>query len=317
MCDARLAAVCDSRLAAVPDSRLAAVPDSRLAAVPPRWQAHAQAHRRRADELLAPHVQRRRVGEPHPVFDFLFTYYSLRPRQLRVWHPGWGVTLDGPEADAYLGRAGYVRTDEGVTVGGEYLAARLGTVIFIADLLGATASRPARYNCFGLHEWAMVYRAPSVRHTQVPLRLGASGTDAVVESMPLRCTHFDAYRFFTDPAAERNSQTLTRQTQLSSEQPGCVHAGMDLYKWAFKLGPLIESGLVLDCLELAADARVLDMRASPYDLSDYGFRPIAVETPGGRREYAHAQEEISRRAAPLRASLLERCAALRDAATGE
>ncbi|MDA2893477.1 3-methyladenine DNA glycosylase [Mycolicibacterium sp. BiH015] len=282
-----------------------------------QWHALAQAHRRRADELLAPHVQRRRTGEPHPVFDFLFTYYTLRPRQLRVWHPGWGVRLDGPGADAYLQRAGYVRADGGVTVGAEYLAARLGTVIFIADLLDATASRPARYNCFGLHEWAMVYRAPGVRHTQVPLRLGRLGTDAVVESMPLRCSHFDAYRFFTAPAAERNSQTLTRQTQRSFEQPGCVHAGMDLYKWAFKLGPLIESGLVLDCLELAADARVLDMRASPYDLSDYGFSPIAVETPGGRREYAHAQEAISRRAAPLRARLLERCATLRDAATGE
>lgn len=284
--------------------------------MPDRWQDRAETHRRRADELLAPHVRRRQEGQPHPVFDFLFTYYSLRPRQLRVWHPGWGVTLDGPHADAYLRRAGYVRADGGVTVSREYLAARLPTVMFIADLLGATASRPARYNCFGLHEWAMVYRSPSVRHASIPLRLGTAGTDAVVESMPLRCSHFDAYRFFTGPAAERNAQPLTRQTQLSSEQPGCVHAGMDLYKWSFKLGPLIESGLVLDCLELAADARVLDMRASPYDLSAFGFSPIAVETPGGRREYARSQEAISERAAPLRARLLQRCTALRDAATG-
>ena len=42
---------------------------------------------------------------------------------------------------------------------------------------------------------------------------------------------------------------------------------MDLYKWCYKLGPLIESELLMDCLELAADARELDMRASPYDLS--------------------------------------------------
>lgn len=282
-----------------------------------RWQDHAEDHRRRADHLLAPHVRRRRAGEPHPVFDFLFTYYSLRPRQLRVWHPGWGVTLDGPDADRYLQRAGYVRTDGGVTVGQEYLAARLPTVTFIAELLGATASRPPRFNCFGMHEWAMVYRAPSVRHHRVPLRLGAAGTDTVVESMPLRCSHFDAFRFFTGPAAERNAQPLTRESQVGAEQPGCVHAGMDLYKWAFKLGPLIESGLVLDCLELAADARVLDMRASPYDLSAFGFGPIAVETPGGRREYVRAQEEIADRAAPLRARLLERCAALALAATGE
>ncbi|PRC44619.1 3-methyladenine DNA glycosylase, partial [Mycobacterium sp. ITM-2017-0098] len=115
----------------------------------------------------------------------------------------------------------------------------------------------------------------------------------------------------------RNAQPLTRQTQVATEQPGCIHAGMDLYKWAFKLGPLIESSLVLDCLELAADARILDMQASPYDLRDLGFAPIAVETPNGRREYARAQEAISERAAPLRARLLDRCAALQDTAAGE
>ncbi len=298
------------------DSRLAAVSDSRLAAVPD-WRDQAAAYRHRADAFLAPHIERRRAGRSHPVFDFLFTYYSLRPRQLRVWHPGYGVMLEGAEADRYLERAGYVRCTGGVTVSPEHLHARLGAVTFIAALLRATASRPARFNCFGLHEWAMVYRAPSVRHSRVPLRLGVAGTDAVVESMPLRCSHFDAYRFFTDAAAPRNAQSLTRQTQIAAEQPGCVHAGMDLYKWAFKLGPLIESDLVLDCLELAADARVLDMRASPYDLRDLGFAPITVETPGGRREYARAQEAISERAAPLRARLLDRCVALQDTAAGE
>lgn len=283
----------------------------------PDWRSRAEAHRARADHLLAPHLARRQAGVAHPVYDFLFTYYSVRPGQLRVWHPGYGVVLDGAASEAYLDRAGYVREADGVTVSREHLHARMGTVTFIADLLRATASRPARFNCFGLHEWAMVYRAPSVRHAQVPLRLDPAGTDAVVESMPLRCSHFDAYRFFTDAAAPRNAHPLTRQTQVAAEQPGCVHAGMDLYKWAVKLGPLIESGLVLDCLELATEARELDMRASPYDLRGLGFAPIAVETPGGRREYARAQEAISERAAPLRAGLLERCAALLDTAAGE
>ena len=91
----------------------------------------------------------------------------------------------------------------------------------------ATAQRPARLNCFGLHEWAMVYRAPEVRHEQVPLRLGGAGTDAVVESMPLRCSHFDAYRFFTAAAAPRNAEQLTRRDQVAHEQPGCLHAAMD------------------------------------------------------------------------------------------
>ena len=29
----------------------------------------------------------------HPVHDFLFTYYSFRPAQLRRWSPGYGVVL--------------------------------------------------------------------------------------------------------------------------------------------------------------------------------------------------------------------------------
>lgn len=257
---------------------------------------------------------RAQAGRKHPVWDFLFTYYSLRPRQLRVWHPGYGVTLAGDGASSYLSRSGYGAEADGVSVTRDYLLSRVDTVAFIARLLRATAGRPMRLNCFGLHEWAMVYRAPTVRHDGVPLRLGAAGTDAVVDSIPLRCSHFDAFRFFTEPAAERNADRLTRQGQVDAEQPGCLHAGMDLYKWAFKLGPLVRSELVMDCLQLAADARELDMRASPYDLREYGFGPIAIETPAGRAEYVRMQQNLAERTAPLRAELADRCERLLDAA---
>jgi hypothetical protein len=280
------------------------------------WTARAAAYRRRVEEFVEPHLRRARVGKSHPVWDFLFRYYSLRPRQLRVWHPGFGVVLAGA-ARPYLDRAGYGPHPDGVTVTFEHLRARVDTVEFIAELLRATASRSARLNCFGMHEWAMVYRAPTVRHGQIPLRLGAAETDAVVESMPLRCTHFDAFRFFTEPAAAMNAGTPSRRDQTEWEQPGCVHANMDLYKWCYKLAPLIESDLVFDCLRLAADARELDMRASPYDLRDYGFEPIAVETPAGRAEYVRAQQCIAERAAPLRAILADRCDLLLTAAAGE
>lgn len=272
------------------------------------WTARAQHHRDRVDDFLR--VYRSPAGQPHPVWDFLFTYYSLRPRQLRWWHPGFGVVLAGDSAARYLGRTGYGRAPHGVTVTRDYLQSRAETVRFITRLLRATASRPARLNCFGLHEWAMVYRARSVRHDRVPLRLGAEGTDAVVESMPLRCSHFDAFRFFTDPATELNSEQLSRDGQIRSEQPGCLHAAMDCYKYAYKLGPLVDSMLVMDCLDLAAQARELDMRASPYDLRDYGFEPIAIETPAGRAEYVRIQQQIADRAAPLRERLAQRCEAL-------
>jgi hypothetical protein len=274
------------------------------------WTTSERGHRRRVEEFLAPHRKRAQVGEPHPVWDFLFRYYSLRPRQLRIWHPGFGVVLGGPDSRAaqqYLDRTGYGPHPAGVTVTTEHLRSRTGTVSFIADLLRATATRSPRMNCFGMHEWAMVYRAPTLRHDGVPLRLGADATDAVVESIPLRCTHFDAFRFFTEPAATRNAGTPSRSDQSDWEQPGCVHANMDLYKWCYKLGPLVESELLIDCLELAADARALDMRASPYDLAGYGFEPIAIENAAGRAAYAREQQDIAARAAPVRATIAERC----------
>lgn len=81
----------------------------------------------------------------------------------------------------------------------------------------------------------------------------------------------------------------------------------DLYKWCYKLGPLVDSELLVACLELAAAARELDMRASPYDLRRFGFDPIRIEEPSGRAEYVRCQGEIAARAAPLRLALLSRC----------
>ncbi|NUS45260.1 MAG: 3-methyladenine DNA glycosylase, partial [Mycobacteriaceae bacterium] len=118
---------------------------------------------------------------------------------------------------------------------------------------------------------------------------------------------FDAYLFFTPEAVPRNALLLDRAAQRRAEQPGCLHAGMDLYKWCYKLIPLTDSDLLLDCFELALSARELDMRASPYDLTAYGYSPVQIETATGRADYARAQSDIAARAAPLRARLLDRC----------
>ena len=80
------------------------------------WLTRAAAHRADVEALTADHQRRAQRGEAHPVWDFLFTYYSLRPRQLRVWHPGYDVALAGPAAAEYLARTGYVATPAGVTV---------------------------------------------------------------------------------------------------------------------------------------------------------------------------------------------------------
>ena len=278
------------------------------------WVQIADSHQDRADAFTAAHRARARRGESHPVWDFLFTYYSLHPRRLRVWHPGYGAVLAGPAAERYLDRTGYISAAAGATVGADYLQSRMPTMGFIAGVLRSTASRPPRFGCFGMHEWAMVYRTEAIRHSGVPLRLGATGTNAVVESMPLRCSHFDAFRFFTAAAVSRNEGRPTRAGQSDWEQPGCLHANMDLYRWCVKLGPLVDSRLLMDCLELAAEARELDIRASPYDLREYGFEPVAVEEPAGRGEYVRLQSLVADRAAALRGALLKRCERLLAAA---
>lgn len=273
------------------------------------WQARAQLHRERLDRLVGPYLERRAAGTTHPVIDFLFTYYGNKPSQLRRWHPGFGIGLG--DAGDYDGARGYHRVEgEVFTADPAYLVKRRDTIEFVGRLLGATARRPAQLSCFGLHEWAMVYRTEDVRHQQVPLRLGHAGTDAVVESMSLRCTHFDAFRFFAPEAVGRNAEPLTRADQVLREQPGCLHANMDLYKWGFKLAPLISSDLLLDCFELACTARELDMRASPYDLREFGYEPVRIETPSGRADYVRAQAAIAESADALRGRLRQACADL-------
>ena len=272
----------------------------------------ATAHAQRVDDLVAGHLARRSSGEPHPVEDFLFTYYSYRPAALRRWHPGPGVVLRGGSPLAR--RRGYRTHVDGVSLDPDHVASRLERIRWVRDLLAATADRTPSFGCLGLHEWAMVYRTQpdDVRHASWPLRLGSVGTDDVVRSHRISCTHFDAFRFFTAPARPRNTVQPTREQQARHEQPGCLHAGMDLYKWAYKLAPMTPSDLVADCFELARDIRVLDMRASPYDLRALGYSPVPIETAAGKREYTDAQRAFTTRAAPLRRRLIAVCDELLD-----
>ena len=207
------------------------------------WQARAAAHAARVDTFVAPHLARREAKVKHPVHDFLFTYYSQRPAQLRRWHPGYGVGLGG-DAASYASLKGYAAHDGAVTVTQEYVASTSTLLTNLRTLLTATAARPANLGCFGLHEWAMVYRLTEeqTRHADWPLRLGPDGTDQVVESHRIGCSHFDAFRFFTEPARPLNTLSPASDDRPAFEQPGCLHAGMDLYKHAFRLTPMICSG---------------------------------------------------------------------------
>ncbi|GAB3536632.1 hypothetical protein GCM10027403_18000 [Arthrobacter tecti] len=283
-----------------------------------QWVPRASAHAERVRTYTEPYLRRRAEQRRHPVEDFLFTYYTQKPAQLLRWHPGAHTVLTGPAA---LERADWkfyrplttqeqenLKTDDDGAVTFDhaaFLETRAEAVQFADIIISRTIARPAQFGCFGLHEWAMAYRSVQnpVRHQYLKLRLGARGTDQVVEENRIRCTHFDAFRFYAPQAAPLNELQPTRESQRELEQPGCLHANMDLYKWAYKLTPALPSELVMDCFEHSWRIRAMDMRASPYDLQEWGYPPIPIETAAGKVDYVRAQRAFSAESQQLRAQL--------------
>jgi hypothetical protein len=273
-----------------------------------QWRPLEAAHHARVDTVTAAHLSRRQDARRHPVEDFLFSYYMFSPAKLRRWHPGPDVALEG--ADERAGWSFYRYSDGAATLDLEaFLAARTPRVRSTRLLLSATAGRSVQLGCFGLHEWAMVYRQTPEqrRHGDWPLRLGQDGTDEVVESHQIRCSHFDAFRFFTQAARPLNTLAPSKDSQVAMEQPGCLHAIMDLYRLAYKLSPAIPGDLTADCFDLARAVRELDMRAAPYDLRPLGYEPVEIETPDGKAEYVDAQRDFATQAQVLRRRLIEAC----------
>lgn len=242
--------------------------------------------------------------------DFLFTYYSFSPGKLKQWLPGLHESLavneSALEAHPWL-QGRWCRFGNGTlsldTAGIDARTRSLAT--FVRDLCDAVLDRAPRLRCFGLHEWAMVYQQPreQVRHAGYELRLSPEETAHFVESQSLCCSHYDAFRFFTPTARPRNALQPDLEGRLANEQGACLHANMDLYKWATKLWPWTGSELIADTFLLALDGRDLDMRASPYDLVALGYEPIRVETEEGRRQYQAEQQRLAERAIPLRRRL--------------
>lgn len=276
------------------------------------WRAREAEHQARFSPLVAHHRARRSRGEKHPVYDFLFEYYSFRPAHLERWSPGYELHLLGALAKDKNWR----EADGGAHLAIEaFPAHRVESLRDTLALLEATAERTPQFGCFGLHEWAMVYRSDEVRH-DVPLRLAPQRIAELVEENGVRCSHFDAFRFFTPDAKPLNVLQPTRESAIELEQPGCIHASMDLYKWAYKFWPWVSSEMVGEAFLLAYAAREIDMRASPYDLRARGFEPICIETADGRREYIEAQRGLSAAADPVRARLIAAYRSLSSAVTG-
>ncbi|MGO4435285.1 hypothetical protein AB4Y88_18955 [Paenarthrobacter sp. RAF9] len=218
-----------------------------------QWLGLEAAHHARVARYADPYLARRSAGKKHPVEDFLFTYYTQKPGQLLRWHPGQAVLLSGdraleranwkfyrPAHDDELAAAGLPAGTPAVAFDrGSFLADRAEAVRFAGIILAGTAKRPAQFGCFGLHEWAMVYRQEKfeLRHEYLKLRLS----------------------------------------------------------WRI---------------------RAMDMQASPYDLEEWGYPPIRIETPQGKAEYVEYQRAFAAESQELRTRVLQAVGPLLDELSG-
>ena len=276
------------------------------------WRARALRHRERVVELLGCEPAEAAQRRKDPRLNFIFQYYyGFKPRDLVAWSPGLGVDLatGGPEDSQWLYRK-FWRTEDGThKLSLQAKASQVAALRRTSEIL-ETKAHPV-WNCYGLHEWAMLYGGAD-RKQDLPLRISRSLLDEVVATPgALRCTHFDAFRFFAEDAKPMNQlQTLGRATH-AAEQPACVHYNMDLFKFALRVTPFIPSELLADALDVALTARTLDLRASPYDLSslrdstNFDLDPVPVETSQGRKLYTDLQADILRKATPVRRQLAQ------------
>lgn len=282
------------------------------------WRARAAVHSERARAHTEPARRRADRAQAHPIADFLFTYYPFPFALLEHWHPEFGIGMEWRWDEAptpYRGRA-YRLADGVIAADPSTLSDKeIQRLVWMRELLEGTSERTPNFACHGLHEWAMVYRGQEIRHEKtLSLRLPQAEIDAVVESRTIRCSHHDAFRFFAPQARCLNQLQPDIDSRHRMEQPACLHANMDLYKWAAKAMPWVGSELLLECFELAVDLRDLDMRASPYDLRPWGREPVRIETAEGRREYEAEQKRLAGRAEPLRKRLAGLLSGLLDAA---
>lgn len=138
--------------------------------------------RARHQELLHPwciaRQKRASLGIPHPVYDFLFDYYSYRPAHLLRWSPGADIAIDitggdGADLDWKDELSPIVGEEsESVAINSEGFPAHRRTYLeWAIKYLIATKNRPSVFSCFGLHEWAMLFKSKQTRHTNLPLRL--------------------------------------------------------------------------------------------------------------------------------------------------
>lgn len=277
------------------------------------FKTKQQFHKSQLSDITNEYINRANQQSKHAVIDFLFEYYSFRPARLLQWSPGLSYCILPDETRDFCDvkslsslKSSSVNEQGAFCIDAhEFPKLRLDGLLRAINLLKSSHNRAPNYGCFGLHEWAMIYEARDIRHPQLSLRFSHKEIRSIVESHTLKCHHYDAYRFFSKSAVQFNAYPLDKDNREAFEQPGCLHANMDLYRWAFKYYPWVDSDLIRSAFLLAKDIREVDMRASPYDVSCYDLTPIKIETLSGKNEYIDYQKYFFNQAKPLRLALLK------------
>ena len=180
---------------------------------------------------------------------------------------------------------------------------------FTGRLLRATAAAPAQFGCFGLHEWAMVLPARTTSAAASGLAAAARARTAPTRSCEehqIKCTHYDAFRFFTPPARPAQSAAAGPGSPAgpgAARLPARVHGPVQV---GLQADPAVPSELLVDCFVLARR----DPRAGHAGIAlrpaDLGYPPVRIETVAGKAEYVAAQREFAAQAQVLRRRAVRR-----------
>jgi hypothetical protein len=219
------------------------------------WLQTAKFERNRVNSLLIPGEYQDRN---HPIYNFIFVYFFFNRKILFQYSPGIDVEIESNHDPKELVTINLAPELQPVSSHRDNLAVtsiekKLSKKFLQRTLhiLKSIQSKTPSFWCFGLHEWAMQYHSTQQTLTlpqknssfqSLPLRVTQEQIESLINpirheaqsSVPrLRCTHYDAIRFFTPSSAPLNvvSPSPTRSTVDQYDQPGCIHVNMDLFKY--------------------------------------------------------------------------------------
>ena len=250
----------------------------------PVWRERRAAHEERVDDWLAPHLRRRAAGRPIRSRTSSSPTTRTGPRSCAGGTPAPGVVLAGVARP----RAGpdYAPRAAGATLDTAAVLARRGDSMRLdpraAGPHGRARGRTWAASACTSGRWSTGRPRRGTPQRLAAAALARSDRRVVRGERGVRCSHFDAYRFFTAPARPLNVLRPTREAQhdagaagLPARQHGPLQVGVQaVARWS-------PSELVADCFALARDIRDAGHARQPVRPGGAGLRAGADGDPRG------------------------------------